>query len=608
MKLDTPAGGGQKRAAWTDLSVAGPARVWFAALGIVLLVLCAMVMWTGRLLFEVGDFNDDAAYLMQANAWSHGGDLFRTAESPTGEVTAYALGHAILLAPVAFRAGLDAEPYRVVSLVLMVACGVCVGALAWRPEAPFDSLLMGALTLLTPAAVGIGTAVMSDISFAFLTALLLLVEVHWTERNPRLALLTGLLAGFTLLVKFTGALALVLLLARRLWRREYGECVFYVLGASVAPLFYFSLLHAERAGTQWYVALAMQQAEERSWGVHLASWIANAAAICESEFVGVGDAPMLLCVIIGLAMWGAIRAPRLAAWIWFVPLYILGLSMWDYVLPRYLLLWYPLLVLLATRALPVRWSAPFLGVLLCLALHADSRTLAIVTARPAAPSPSYEWLSRHTQRKEVIAGVWSHRIGLLCGRPSVPLRSAVLYSEMLESLCENDVRYVLLDKADESDHDVRGRSLFRPPPRLTQWLDSSSLVRKLFETNVDVVYRVMVPPVLFRTAWMHFMAAARADDEGHSEVAVREARLALALVPDFPEAASLVAQNENNLQLFQRISSRYPMYLANEVNLAEALRRAGRTSEAREVLVRARQAAVDSDDTAMLQVIEQRLR
>lgn len=176
---------------------------------------------------------------------------------------------------------------RIVTILFLALLGGFVFDLGRRLFSPLVGLCAALITLLDPATLLYGTAVLTEIPLAFLVVLIGWIFVRWVEqKNPRWSLILGLGFGLLYLGKITFRPLLpilVLMAAAYLWKRQDRVRLLVFLGLGLAIIL-----------IPWWLGLlsldlplnpVAESGEDMLWlfrgnNVHLQGW----------ETVGAGDA------------------------------------------------------------------------------------------------------------------------------------------------------------------------------------------------------------------------------------------------------------------------------------------------------------------------------
>jgi hypothetical protein len=141
--------------------------------------------------YHFGSFDDDAGYVMAAQALAHGHGLTSTLPAGVPMVSSYPPGYAALLTPIALVSGTAFAAYRAVSVALL---GVLIPLVWWylrrRGLGPGPALAVLLLLALNPVLGTFGMMVMAELPFLVVLMLTLLALDRW-QADARLATWSG---------------------------------------------------------------------------------------------------------------------------------------------------------------------------------------------------------------------------------------------------------------------------------------------------------------------------------------------------------------------------------------------------------------------------------
>ena len=240
MSIGSTASGVAATAAPGRRRLRGPALDWLVVLAVAVIGL-AHALVVGRL-YHVGSFDDDASYILTAQALAHGAGFGGMLQAGIPLISTYPPGFALLLTPLALVAGSATWPYR----ALVLACYLAVYPLTeiWlRRLGARRWLRVGVLLLfaLSPVSATYATMVMVEAPFLVAFLGLVLLAPRWAADRRGLSAAgvgTVLLAAASIWLKEAGVgvvagLALWLVLRHR-WRRAVSMLV--LVGLSIVPI------------------------------------------------------------------------------------------------------------------------------------------------------------------------------------------------------------------------------------------------------------------------------------------------------------------------------------------------------------------------------------
>jgi hypothetical protein len=192
--------------------------------------------------YHVGSFDDDSAYVMAGRAIASGHGITSRLAGGYPLVGVYPPGYPALLSPLAALWPSSVDPFRILSLVLVIAIFPLTWVYLRRRRVPETvCLLVLALLAMNPVLATYATMVMGEAPFIVAFLLLLLVAERWEQEPQTISWAGGgtvALAAALLWLKEAG-LGLVIglvawLVLRRLWRKAMAAAVGPAL--LVAPL------------------------------------------------------------------------------------------------------------------------------------------------------------------------------------------------------------------------------------------------------------------------------------------------------------------------------------------------------------------------------------
>lgn len=575
----------------------------------VLALIFAGLAIAARGVCPVGSINDDAQYVLQARALA----------SYQGYQPAFAFqsGYPVFLVPFIWLFWPSLLALRLVSLVLMVVTGVLLEAIARRYLPRPQSLLVPAVFWFNPLALVYGTTCMSDPLAALISAASILLVQRLGEAGPKAppsgALVLGLVMAWGLSVRLAiyplAAVLVAALIQKRCWRAVAEAAAGLLLTAAVIfPLYHIQAVSAPLRESLWL------------------PWWKGLPAVFGKFYLGFTTAPAASgAVVLGLAVLGAVRLTvgrRLDLIVGVVAAHMLFQSAWPSHDERHWLFIWPLLMLLAACALPpgVRIVLPLVAVL--VAVPADVATLRL-SQQGVALGPQREssrvWLHENTAPGDVIGSQFAgYRTRLLVDREvGAPPSNQTTFAGYMAGMSAAHARYILEEPQEEMARRIDGYIPHRALARADLWLDSSTLVRRVRATPWDRVYEVRVSPGRYLAAFRHYLNAKQSADGAESE---RELRLALALVPDFPDAAvalaAHMAQDSSRRaeaeSILKSVLDRYPVAFEAIRTLAALWSQVGNRAQALQMLdsamVRARELEMADELRALSQARAELLR
>ncbi len=410
--------------------------------------------------YYVGFFNDDALYIIGARAFLRLGRYVELHAPDLRPFYTHPPGYALLLAAWGALTGDTLLGYQLLSVALTLASVW----LLWRLS---GSTCAAAAFALSPATVTLSGVVLSEVPFiAVSLAALAAAEKWWSVRSWKVWAGLGLLAGYLVHVRLSGAALVVALAGCLAWERRWREAA--VSGAASLVVF---LPHLVR------VRLALGQSETRivemlePYGSNPAGGLLSAAVAGVPYYVGelfgreLFRAPGVLGGILAaaaaaVAILGArargLSGPRKLAALFFAVYAAVHLA-WPYRSGRYA---YPVLPLACLflfaglAALEERFKRRGLA-LAALALSVFLGAFPIGKAIGAAtrrdtpltrgPDRTSAWIREHTPPEAVFAANYDGRLWLLTGRRCLHLPTAGGADALPAWLRDNRVDYVLAE-------------------------------------------------------------------------------------------------------------------------------------------------------------------
>lgn len=190
-----------------------PQRVQVALWGLVMAIFFVTAL-SSYGLFQVGAYNDDAAYAVLAQSF-FGSALYGLVNLPGAPgVTQYPFGYPLLLAPLALASPLQPFNLAILSLVATTASGILL-FWGWRTFSPSTSywwgLSVAALFLFAPLTISHTQMVMSEAAFTLcaLAAILLSSRPDATRLSFSTWLALSVLLVFVLFVRTVGITLIV---------------------------------------------------------------------------------------------------------------------------------------------------------------------------------------------------------------------------------------------------------------------------------------------------------------------------------------------------------------------------------------------------------------
>jgi hypothetical protein len=527
-------------------------------------------------LTTVGQFNDDACYILQARHVLTGIDYGPWDHLP---------GQGLVLLPAVALFPHSLVAPRVEGTLLTAGA---VLAWSWLASAYLDAMsaaLIGTCFACSQVGWVMGSTVMSDGTFALLIPLVLGLHLR---RSPPLPI--GLLLGLAILCRAPGVLLAVVVLGDDARRRDGRR----VLGVGAGLVGCGILCGLIFANAFWAFGMYRTLLGTSSTAPYFSAW-GHAAQSALESLVGYPTVWWLAALAFPASLAGVRRAPVLAV---FAGLYGIMLLEYPYVEARFIWVVWPLVLLLAMIALPVRGRWAALGGLLCLnvlqlpAMARGSRQAADLLQDRWA---SFQWLSEHAAGDKVVASM-TYFVMLRSGVTAIAQRPSDVDNLVAQAL-ETGARYIYIDPTMTADSPVTQAAV---PPRLDLWLDRNSAVQKVFQTPWDRVYRVTAPTG-------RYLAASRHEQVGQRLGRPDELRLALQQYPDLPGARVALARDllrdastrSAGEVLLQGEIRQYPVDTSATLLLATQWQTDGRTADARALLQsamqRARQEGRDAD-------------
>lgn len=542
-------------------------QLW--AVWAVVLVLLAAALWSARIYYQFGGFNDDACYVVGAQQIMHSGRLLATYEE-NGAPAAYFPGFSLLLVPL-LLATREYWVFQAYSLLWTLVGATCTMLLARRWMAAAPSMVLGAIYALTPAGLCCGTSVMSDVPFSALFVLTLWLG---TGEKPRWAWM-GLLVSLVVVIRLpgvalAGAFGLPLLLGKQ-WR----NLAVFSLGCVPGGLYTLATVLL-KTGAGNYASQTESHYEQTSLLAEVWAFWGQLPGYLGREYLGGAFAPLAIVLLL-LAIPAVIRRwkhPVTLAWL----AYLSFCSVWPFSEPRYWLAEWPLLLLLVAERLPRPEFV--LAILLALPIPADLERIRIGSRNQQfwdQRRVAYAWIREHIPPDAVLGGVMTCSLEYYTGRKVRPPGKSEYWSVYLAGAVSQGATYLVIEP-DDTVIKLTGQKSTFVPPHLAEWAEQSSLVRHVYSNNLVRVYQIEPEARRLEEAMRLFPAALTAPD--------RKLLLkVLQLCPDFPDARKAYGD-----EWLEREVKQYPVDLQAAFMLAQKLQPTD-PARARQIAERAQETA-----------------